>query len=380
MSEHLVAGPPMMESAPGPKTVINGVEYLYFAGTSYLGLHADSRVIDAGCDALRRFGVHTATSRSGFGNSSLLLDVERAAATFFATQTSFYFSSGYVANHIAVQSLAAEVDAIYIDAEAHYCVHEAALLTGKPIERFDHRSAASLRSKLKRDVRPLVMADGVVPSNGRIAPVTEYLHVLKEFAPAVLHLDDAHAVGVLGPDDRGTFDQFGLWPHVNGGLPLDGVTLSMCGTLAKAIGGYGGIIPGTLDFVTKARQSSHYYDGASAPASPLAGCALKALEICQSEPRRRERLRENTKHLRASLRSMGLNVSDEPTPNVGVVIRDAATMKRLHSELKLRGILVPYIANYSGTGPEGLMRFAVCSEHTSHMINQLILNLRDLLP
>src|SRR5262249_40897863 len=150
-------------------------------------------------------------------------------------------------NHIAVQSLISDVDAVYVDAESHYCVREAAMLLGKPIHRFEHRSAASLQSKLVGGVRPLVLADGVVPSNGRIAPVLDYLRVLRDFAPAVLHLDDAHAVGVLGPNGRGTFDHFGLWQHVNGGPACDGIALSMCGTLAKALGGFGGIIPGTSE-------------------------------------------------------------------------------------------------------------------------------------
>ena len=367
-----------MESAPGPETVIDGVRYLYFAGTSYFGLHGDDRVIDAGCEALTLFGVHTATSRGGFGNSSLVNDVERSAAKFFGRQDAFYFSTGYVANHIAVQSLADDVDAIYVDAGSHYCVREAAKLGGKPVFEFEHRSAESLRSRLVSGIRPLVLADGVVPASGRLAPVPEYLTVLRDFAPGVLHLDDAHAVGVIGPDGRGTFDHFGLWQHANGGPPCDGITLSMCGTLAKALGGYGGIIPGTPEFVDRARHSSHYYDGASAPAAPMAGCSLMGLDICRREPERRKRLKNNIHRLRTGLRSMGLNVSDDPTPNVGVVFRDAATMQRLHTELKSRGILVPYVSGYSGIDATGLMRIAVCSEHTNAMIDRLLVSLREL--
>src|SRR5436190_239260 len=187
--------PPLMESPPGPETVIDGVRYLYFAGTSYMGLHGDPEVIEAGCDALRRYGVHTATSRTGFGNSPLQLEVERSAAAFFGMETSFYFSSGYAGNHIAVQALAKDADVIYIDAEAHYCVQEAAALARKPVQTFNHRDAEDLRSKLTRGVRPLVMADGVGPSNGRMAPLAEYVRVLSDFAPAILHLDDAHGVG-----------------------------------------------------------------------------------------------------------------------------------------------------------------------------------------
>lgn len=368
-----------MESAPGPETVIDGVKYLYFAGTGYFGLHGHPDVIDAGCEALRRFGVHTATSRAGFGNSPLLLDVERKAAEFFGTEAAFYFSSGYAANHIAVQALASGADLVLVDSEAHYCVREAAELAKKPVLTFKHRDPADLRSKLTHGMHPLVMADGVVPSNGHVAPVEEYVRLLAEFAPATLHLDDAHGVGVLGENGRGVFDHFGMWPHVNGGLPRDGVTLSMCGTLAKALGGFGGVIPGSGGFVDRLRKASHYYDGASAPAHPAAGCTLRALEICLAEPERRRRMQRNVKQLRDGLRALGLDVTDEPTPNIGAVIRDGTTMQHLHAELKARRILVPYVPSYSGTGPQGLMRFAVCSEHTPEMISRLLVAMKEIL-
>lgn len=369
-----------MESAPGPETVIDGVKYLYFAGTSYSGLHGNPEVIEAGCAALRQYGVHTATSRAGFGNSGLLLAVERKAAEFFGTEAAFYFSSGYAANHITVQALAHEADLVLVDAEAHYCVREAALLAKKPVLTFKHRDPADLRTKLAHGIRPLVLADGVVPSNGHMAPADEYVKILAEFAPAVLHLDDAHAVGVLGENGRGVFDHFGMWPHVNGGLPRDGVTLSMCGTLAKALGGFGGVIPGSAGFVDRLRKASHYFDGASAPPHPAAGCTLRALEICLAEPERRSRLQRNVTRVRDGLRALGVDVSDEPTPNIGVMIGDSAAMQQLHTELKARHILVPYVPSYSGTGPQGVMRLAVCSEHTPEMLTRLLDTLRELLP
>ncbi|MBI1842006.1 MAG: pyridoxal phosphate-dependent aminotransferase family protein [Verrucomicrobia bacterium] len=379
MSAARSSNPCLMESAPGPEIVVDGVRYLYFGGTSYLGLHAHPGVIEAGCDALRRFGVHSATSRQGFGNTPLLMDVERSAAAFFGMESAFYFSSGYAANHIAVQALASGADKVFVDAEAHYCVQEAACLARKPVLTFKHRDAADLRAMLTKGERALVLSDGVTPANGHIAPVRDYIDVLRDFSPSTLHLDDAHGVGVLGPYGRGVFEECGLWEHVNGGPPFQNVALSVCATLAKALGGFGGIIPGAAEFVERTRRHSHYFDGASAPASPVAGCSLEALAICRREPERRDRLRRNVQRLRAGLRALGAPATDEPTPNVGVVLGDAGSMRRAHEELRARGILAPYVPSYSGTGPEGLIRIAVCSEHSFEMIDRLLAALREIL-
>ena len=99
-------------------TTIDGRAYCYFAGTSYLGLAGHPEVIEAACAAVRQYGVHTATSRTGFGNNPVTLKVEQRAAEFFGTEGAFYFTSGYTGNHIVVQSLAKQVDAVFVDEEA----------------------------------------------------------------------------------------------------------------------------------------------------------------------------------------------------------------------------------------------------------------------
>ncbi len=127
---------PRMEGPPGAITRIDGREYLYFGGTGYLGLAGNAEVIDAGCEALRRYGTHTATSRSGFGTSPLTLEVERRAAEFFDLDEAFYFASGYAGNHVLIQALAERVDLVLADESAHFCLAEATRLLGQPVERF----------------------------------------------------------------------------------------------------------------------------------------------------------------------------------------------------------------------------------------------------
>ena len=369
----------LMQSPPGPETTIDDVRYLYFAGTSYLGLAAHPEVIEAGCEAMRRYGVHSATTRARFGTIPPVLEVERRAAEFFGTEDAFYFGSGYIANHIMVAALAREVDAVLVDEAAHYCVAEATRLAGLPVATFRHRDADDLARLARERPRVLVMADAVGPSSGALGPVPEYMRALSGCERALLLLDDAHGFGVLGENGRGLLDDLGLWKKVNA-MPADrGVSLFVCGTLAKALGGFGGIIPGTRDFVQRVRTSSHYFDGASAPASAVAGATAKALEIVMREPSLRASVRENTFHLRAELRALGLVVPEGGTAHFGVSAGDAANMQRIHETLKARGIMVPYVGTYSGIPPEGVLRFAVFANHTTTQLDRLLEELRSIL-
>lgn len=372
---------PLMESAPGPEVTIDGRRYHYFAGTSYYGLHGHPEVIAAGCEGFQKYGFHTATSRAGFGNSAPLLEVERRAAEHAGHEAGFYFSSGYASNHVLIHTVL-KPGAIFIDEAAHFCVMEAAHLPSVPIHRFHPRDAADLQAKIEAylppGTSPLVMSDGVVPATGQLPPLDDYVRVLARYAPATLLVDDAHGLGVLGDHGRGSLEHLGLEAAANGTIANDGVSILCGGTLGKAMGGFGGIITGSATFIQLVRNSSHYYDGASAPPSPVATATAKSLELIASNPSFREQLRRNTLHLRQGLRDLGLQVHDVPSAQVGVAIGNAPNMARLHRELREKGFIVP-VTSYVGTGPEGIMRFAVCSGHTPRMIDDLLQCLREIL-
>jgi len=366
-----------MESAPGAQTVIDGQRYLYFGGTGYLGLAGRTEIVQAACSAARQYGIHTATSRIGFGNSPPLVDVEHRAAEFFGTDTALYLVTGYVSNHLLVQALGTSTDVVFVDEAAHYCLNEAALLAHRDIVRFRHRDPDSLAHRLQERLpekgRPLVMTDGVFPVTGALAPLPDYLQVLAPYDGASLVVDDAHGIAVLGDRGRGTLEWYGLWgDQVNRTLPTGGVGLFAGGTLSKAMGGYGGIIPASVDLLRALNSTAHYYDGASAPATPVAAATAKAIEIVMAEPELRSRLSNNIRQVRQGLRGLGVEAGDEPSANIGVQIGSSANMKRIHERLKADAILVPYVPRYPGVGPEGLLRVAVCAAHNTDTIDTLI--------
>lgn len=364
----------VMHSPPGPQVVLEGRRYLYFAGTAYLGLQGDARVIEAGCEAMRRYGVASATSRTGFGNTPPTLEVEQLAARLLGGEESFYFVSGYVGSAILLRAMAGRFDVALVDEASHYSVMEAAQVLGRPPVTFAHRDANDLSRALRRAVdagqRPVVMTDGLFASAGGIAPIDRYAALVEACDGAAMIVDDAHAAAVLGEHGRGSYEHAGIDARqVN--ASAEGRYFA-CATLSKAVGGFGGVIAGSSGFIGHLKRSSHYYNGASAPPIAAAGATAEAIRILLGDPSLRHRLRANVARLRSGLRRGGFEVDESPSPVIGLNIGDGDQMRRMQRQLMERGVVIAYVAAYAGLGEQGGLRIAACAGHTDAMIDQLI--------
>ncbi len=374
--------PPIMQSAPGPRTVIDGREYLYFAGTGYLGIQARPELAEAACDAMQRYGIGTATTRAGFGNNPVTLAVESAAAEFFGTDASFYFASGYSGAGVLARAVAGEVDAVFVDEQSHFSVMDALRILSLPQHTFAHRDPGALDNALKRHLaagmRPLVISDGVFPVSGELAPSSAYAQVLSPYEGSCLALDDAHALAVLGERGRGSLEDAGL---LDRGVNLTAAEskgaprLLLCGTLSKAVGGYGGIVPGSPAFIEKLVRTDPVYFAASPPPVPAAAATERALRIVMAEPGLRRTLHENVRRMKDGLRRIGLRADSTPVPIVPVELGTADRMKAVQAELMTRGIAIAFSSGYSSVGPNGALRIAVFATHTPEMIDRLLAEL-----
>ena len=363
--------PFIMDSAPGAETVINGRKYIYFGGTGYFALHGNPEIIRTGIDAFNKYGMHSATSRTGFGNNPVLLDAEKKIGGYFGTEEALYYVSGYLNGLMMAQGMADQFDLAFVDETGHFSVKDGINSTRKPIVFYKHRDPSDLRSKLKSELkagqRPLVITDGVFPTYGVIAPVPD---IVKELEPynGILCLDDAHGVGVLGANGRGTYEHFGLKP---------GDRLIMSGTLSKAFGGHGGFIPASAAFIQKIKQTVGAYSGASSTPTPIAAASVKGIELVQSHPEWREKLRHNVARIKKGIRDLGFDVGDSPFPVVAWTLKSADEMKRVQKELLDRGIALPLI-KYVGAPSGGVLRASIFSTHTDAQIDQLLGELKKL--
>lgn len=382
---------PTMQGPPGPITVVDGRQYLYFAGTGYLGLQGRPEIVAASCEAAEQYGVGSATSRSrtGFGDTPPALLVERRAAAFFGSENSLYLPSGFLCPHVLLDALRETYDVLFLDADCHSSISSAAGGMGKPIVHFQHVNPADLLEKLcvhsLGGLRPLVATDGVFSASGVLAPLADYCDILRAYPGAALLVDDAHGVGVLGKHGRGLLEHAGLHDdqvnaHDDGNNGTGGCEdgcgtrprVYLCASLSKALGGYGGIIPGTYRFIEWLRLHSPVYSGATPLPPAVAAATAKGIRIAACEPELRLRLLANAYALKTGLRGMGLAVDDGPAPIAAVCLESAQSMQQMQQDLASSGILIAYLARYPGVPARGALRIAVFATHTETMIDRLL--------
>jgi len=351
--------------------LVNGRQVDYYCGTSYYSLHGDPRVIDAACDAIRRYGLGPAT---GLSTPPLLEVVERASA-FFGTQSATYLVSGYLADMLLVQALSDDYDVVFVDERSHYSVFDGLTSSERIVVRFRHKDANDLSVKLADNVKagqiPLVLSDGIFPTTGAIAPLRDYVEALGPFDDALLCVDDAHAIGVIGEEGKGTFEYLGL----------RGPNLYFVGTLSKAVGGVGGIVPGSHGLMEKIKRHSWVPIGASPPSAAAAAAAAMGLRILSEHPEMRKRLWSNVARVRGGLRGLGIDVEPSPVPIVSIRSTPGVDVKHLQQELYNRDILVAcYDARgYSDAPDVESVRIAVFSTHTESQIDRLLESIGGLL-
>ena len=354
----------------GAVTLINGKNYDYFGGCGYLGLQNHPLVLQAAADTVLHYGVSTATSRGGLGESPVYDELEKQACAFFDCEKILYFASGYLGAGILLQADPHPSDHFFIDADAHFSLWDAAAMSNRIITPFPHCNPAGLALSLAADLqdgeRPIVLTDGLFPISGEIAPLPAYLEILQPLH-GVLIVDDAHAAGVLGEHGRGTLEHFGIADPA----------CRVSATFNKALGGFGGVIYGKKKFLENIERNSRILAGSSPPPLPAAAASAKALEVVMATPELILQLRRNVLQARKGCVELGWKLPVEsPSPILCLPGRDGLNLFTLRDRLFERGIAVEFVNSYPSAPAGGALRLAISATHTSGQIERLFAEMR----
>ncbi|MFO0580761.1 MAG: pyridoxal phosphate-dependent aminotransferase family protein [Anaeromyxobacter sp.] len=323
----------VLQSAPDTEVVVDGRRMIMLGSNNYLGLATDPRVKKAAIEATEQWGAGTTGSRVLNGTLELHADVERKLARFLRRDAALFFTSGYMANLGVISSLAHRGDYVIVDRRAHASILDGCRLSLAETKRFRHNDPDDLRRVLDAcgDAGKLVAIDGIYSMEGDIAPLPRIVEACREFGARIV-LDDAHGLGVLGRDGRGTAEHFGLEDQID----------VIVGTTSKSLPAVGGFAAGeqaVMDYLKWGQVNRPLLFAASPPAGAVAAVRA-ALEIMEREPELRRRLWDHTRRVLHAVRAMGFDVGHTATPILPIMVGSMETTFEMWRQLSEEGVFV----------------------------------------
>lgn len=353
-----------LDSAHGVRIHADGRELLSFCSNDYLGLAQDARVIAALKRAADECGVGGTSAHLICGHRREHAMLEEELSDWTRRERALLFSSGWLANLGAMQALLDGDGVCVQDKLNHASLLDAAKLAGGKLRRYPHADVAGAARQLDAppDAATLLASDGVFSMDGDIAPLRE-LALLCKREGATLMIDDAHGLGVLGPQGAGSV--------AAAGLAQDDVPVLMA-TLGKAVGGMGAFVAGSAALIEGLTQfaRSYVYTTASPPA--LAAATLEAAGIARSEDWRREKLVALIARFRAGASQLGLPLADSSTPIQPIVLGDAATTSVVSRALEAQGLMVTAIRPPTVPAGAARLRVTLSAVHEETDVDRLL--------
>ena len=335
----------------GPEAVIDGKRVVMFGSNNYLGLTTHPKVREAAKNAIDRFGTSMTGSRLVNGSMKLHEEFEDKLATWFGKESALVFTTGYQVNIATLSALLSNKKSVaIIDRNVHASLYDGVRLgqaAGARLVRYRHNDAEALDRALEKldDAEgALVVTDGVFSAEGEIARLDELVPVVKKHG-ARLFVDDAHALGVIGPGGRGTAHHFGLSDQVD----------LMGGTFSKSFASIGGWLVGERKVLDYIRHFAPSFMFAASAAPPSVAAAMAAYEVMQEEAWRMDKLRDNYTYMRDELRRLGFELGHTETAVIPIYIRqDLRTIMMWRDLLDEYGIYTnPFIS--PGVPPKNAM-------------------------
>ena len=354
-----------IESEQDTVVKINGQDILMFGSNSYLGLTNHPKLKEASKAAIDKYGSGCAGSRFLNGTLDIHIELENKLAEFVGKDGALVFSTGFQVNLGVISAIPGRHDYIIIDELDHACIIDGSRLSyANKVWKYKHNDMDSLEKLLQKcepDKIKLIAIDGVFSMEGDIAKLPEIVKLAKKY-DANIFLDDAHSLGVLGKNGRGTADHFGV---------TDDVDMIM-GTFSKSLASIGGFVAADNDTINflKHNARSLIFSASIAPAN--AASVLAALELIQEEPERLDKLWDNTHYAMKLLTEAGFDTGQTQTPIIPIMIRDDYKTFQLTKSLLEDGVFVNPVVSPAVPSTSSLIRYSLMATHTKAQIEESV--------
>ena len=352
-----------MDAQKGTTIRLDGREMIMLSSNDYLGLSFHPKVVEAGRAALIKWGTSTTGARPSNGSRTYHLELEHKIAAFLGREACHIHAAGYLSCLSSVAAFAQKGDVILADKNVHSCLWDGIRLSNATVERFSHNNPEDLREVIATanpQSPKMLVIEGVYSMEGHIARLPELTEIAEEHGCFTV-LDDAHGLGVLGRQGRGTVDHFGLNDQVD----------VICGSLSKSLASTGGFVAASSDVIEFLRTHSKQTILSAAISPSQAACAQASLDIMQSEPDHLEKLWSNTKKYRAILKGLGFDTWESETPAVPIVLGSKERVYPFWKALLEKGIFTVMATSPAVPAGKDLIRTAVSAMHTDEQLEKI---------
>jgi len=347
----------------GAETVIGNRTYINFASYNYIGLNGDPRIAAAAKAAIDRYGTSVSASRPVSGERPVHRDLERALARIHGAEDSIALVGGHSTNVTVIGHLLGRNDLVVHDSLIHNSIVQGAMLSGArraPFRHLDPEAADRILADARpRHGRALLVIEGHYSMDGDVPDLAAFVAVARRHR-AWLMVDEAHALGVLGPRGFGSADHAGIDPNE--------VDIWM-GTLSKSLVSCGGYIAGRKELIGYLKRMAPGFVFSVGIAPPVAAAALAAVEILEREPHRVHRLNERAAQFLHLARDGGLDVGGSiGAAIVPIITGSSIGAARLSQALFRRGINVQPILYPAVAERAARLRFFLTADHTENQV------------
>jgi 8-amino-7-oxononanoate synthase len=349
---------------------VEGRSLINFCSNDYLGLASHPDISLALKQAADLYGTGSGASHLVSGHSVVHQKLEEQLAEYSGRPRALLFSTGYMANMGAINALVGRRDLVLQDQLNHASLLDGGRLSQADFKRYKHVDMASLEQRLEQSSaeRKLVVSDGVFSMDGNLAPLSE-ISTLAEKHSAWLMVDDAHGVGVLGPQGGGLVEQLGM--------NLKQVPV-LVGTLGKSFGTFGAFVAGSEALIETLIQFSRSYIYTTALPPAVAAATLASLKIVRQESWRRDKLVQLVTRFRRGAEQIGLQLGGSNTPIQPVLINNDAKVMQVGQSLRDAGFLVGAIRPPTVPVGTGRLRITFSADHSEEQVDQLVAALDSL--
>jgi len=327
---------PVMSEHDGAWVVADGRRMLMLSSYEYLGLLGHPHPKQAAVAAVEKFGVGHHGVRLLAGTTTLHRELENSLASWMRSEAAIIYSSGFMTNLATISALVDGNCSVIGDQWNHASIVDGCRASGAEFLVFDHNDMAALAGKLAQAAgrRTLVVVDAVFSMDGDIIDLPRVVELCRRH-DALLMVDEAHSLGVLGRTGRGIQEHFGL--------PDDAIDIKM-GTLSKTLASCGGFVAGRRELIEflKHHARGYIFSGAVPPAPTAA--ALAALEVLASEPELVARLQANRQYYAEGLRRLGFDTGVSETAIVPIMTRSEGLTLEMTRLCRADGVFVVPVA------------------------------------